>query len=187
MVDAAPADAAQLPPYLADDNVSRGIMSLLVQDRVKEEIFHLQEEHRVMINWLSGQIQNLKATISNCNGQFLMNFHVTARVKISSMFQDSHMLFFLKKSLKETINTGANWMTHTAPWQELLDNPKWPADVKNSNSKKRANDDSKLGVNESDDDSDESDYDVDSNDAELSLSDLEFEEDEVDSLLNIME
>jgi len=69
MIDAAPtANAAQLPPYLADDNVRRGILSLLVQDRVKEEIFRLQQEHCSMIKWLEGQIQNLKAAIKNCNG-----------------------------------------------------------------------------------------------------------------------
>ena len=70
MIDATPATTriAQLPPYLADDNVRRGILSLLVQDRVKEEIFRLQQEHHSMIKWVEGQIQNLKAAITNCQG-----------------------------------------------------------------------------------------------------------------------
>jgi len=31
MIDAIPTDVAQLPPYLADDNVRRGVASVLVQ------------------------------------------------------------------------------------------------------------------------------------------------------------
>ena len=49
MIDAIPTDVAQLPPYLIDDSVRLGIVSVLAQDRVKEEIFWLQEEHRHMI------------------------------------------------------------------------------------------------------------------------------------------
>jgi hypothetical protein len=69
MIDATPTtNVAQLPPYLTDDNVRRGILSLLVQDRVKEEIFRLQQEHCSMIKWLEGQIQILKVAITNCEG-----------------------------------------------------------------------------------------------------------------------
>ena len=93
--------------------------------------------------------------------------------------QDEHLLFFLRKSLKETISIGANWMVHTAPWEKILDNPKWPADIKNSNVK-AINNNSRADIDDSDDDFDEGDVD-------LSLSDLEFEEDEVDGLLKMME
>jgi hypothetical protein len=96
------------------------------------------------------------------------------------LFQDQHLLFFLRKSLKETINIGANWMVHTAPWGKILDNPKWPADVKDSNVKV-INNNSGADIDESDDDFD------DDSDVDLSLSDLEFEEDEVDSLLKTIE
>jgi hypothetical protein len=70
MIDAIPTDIAQLPPYLADDDVRRGITSVLMQDRVKEEIFRLQEEHHHMINWLDVRLQNLKATIMQCHGVY---------------------------------------------------------------------------------------------------------------------
>jgi hypothetical protein len=70
MIDATPTDVAWLPPYLADDNVRRGIACVLVQDRVKEEIFRLQEEHRNMIKWLEVRIQNLKTAIMQCEGMY---------------------------------------------------------------------------------------------------------------------
>ena len=65
-------------------------------------------------------------------------------------------------------------MAHTSPWETILDNPKWPADVKviNNNSNTRI---------------DGSDDDLNDGDVDLSLSDLEFEEDEVDSLVKMME
>ena len=108
-----------------------------------------------------------------------MNSHVDTALQIQCfLVQDQHLLFFLRKSLKETINIGANWMVHTAPWENILHNPQWPADVK----------DSKAVVNGgSSSNADESDDEFDDGDVDLSLSDLEFEEDEVDSLLEMIE
>lgn len=69
MVDTIPtADVAQLPPYLVNDDVRRGIASILVQDRVKEEIFRLREEYHNMIKWLEVRIQSLRTTIGQCHG-----------------------------------------------------------------------------------------------------------------------
>lgn len=70
MVDAIPTDAGQLPPYLADDKVQCGIMSILANDRAKEEICRLGEEYHAMIKWLDARIKNLKATIMRCHGAY---------------------------------------------------------------------------------------------------------------------
>jgi hypothetical protein len=68
MINATPTDVLQLPPYLADDDVRRGILSVLVQDRVREEIFRLQAEHHNLIQWLDIRLKNIKATIVQCDG-----------------------------------------------------------------------------------------------------------------------
>jgi hypothetical protein len=68
MADAMPTNPVQLPPYLANDKVRRGIASLLTKDRVKEEFYRLQVELRHMISWLEAQISTLKATIARCEG-----------------------------------------------------------------------------------------------------------------------
>ena len=41
MEDMVPTNATELPEYLSDDNVRHGIASILVIDRVKEEVFWL--------------------------------------------------------------------------------------------------------------------------------------------------
>jgi hypothetical protein len=70
MIDVIPTDLAQLPPYLTNDNVQRGIASILVQDRVKEEAFRLREEYHHMIKWLEERLENLKAAILQCHGMY---------------------------------------------------------------------------------------------------------------------
>lgn len=70
MVDAVPTDLVDLPPYLTDNNVQRGISSLLVQDRVKEEIIRLQIERCSMIEWMEVRIKELKNTIARCTGKY---------------------------------------------------------------------------------------------------------------------
>ena len=68
MADMVPTNATELPAYLSDDNVRRGIASILVIDRVKEEVFRLQAEHQHLIKWLNDQISNLKCAIALCSG-----------------------------------------------------------------------------------------------------------------------
>lgn len=68
MADAVPTNPTKLPAYLCDDNVHRGIASLLVTDRVKEEVFRLQKEYQHLIKWVKDQISNLKSAIALCSG-----------------------------------------------------------------------------------------------------------------------
>lgn len=68
MADSIPTNSSHLPPYVIDDNVRQGIAALLVQDRVKEELFRLQQEHHSMINWLKVRIRSLKDAITRCSG-----------------------------------------------------------------------------------------------------------------------
>ena len=96
---------------------------------------------------------------------------------------DTHLLFFLANSLKETIMVGTDWMIDTSPWANIMNNPQWPTDIKNS-SKKRVRTPIMDAVNEED----SSDIDeLDDDHVEFSISDVEVEEDEVDHLMNIME
>jgi hypothetical protein len=69
-------------------------------------------------------------------------------------------------------------MVQTSPWEKMLDNPKWPADIKGSNATV-INNNSSANIDESDDD-------FDNGDVDLLLSDFELEEDEVDGLLNMI-
>ena len=68
MADVVPTNPTELPAYLSDDNVRRGIASTLVIDRVKEEVFRLKQEYLHLIRWLKDQISNIKHAISNCSG-----------------------------------------------------------------------------------------------------------------------
>jgi hypothetical protein len=103
--------------------------------------------------------------------------------------KDTHLWFFLENSLKETIKVGTDWMIDTSPWADIMDNPQWPTDIKNS-SKKGVQTPIMDAVNEEDssDDDDMTDIDeLDDDHVEFSISDVEVEEDEVDHLVNIME
>lgn len=74
-------------------------------------------------------------------------------------------------------------MIDTSPWANIMNNPQWPTDIKNS-SKKRVRTPIMDAVNEED----SSDIDeLDDDHVEFSISDVEVEEDEVDHLINIME
>jgi hypothetical protein len=68
MADMVPTNATELPAYLSDDNVRRGIASILVIDRVKEEVFRLQAEYQHLVKWLNDQISDLKSAIALCSG-----------------------------------------------------------------------------------------------------------------------
>src|SRR5260370_38829248 len=49
---------------------------------------------------------------------------------------DEHLLFFLQNSLKETITVGTEWMIQTAPWEDIMNNPPWPADIQSSSGRR---------------------------------------------------
>jgi hypothetical protein len=70
MVDTMPTDPAELPPYLADDNVRQGIASMLTKDRVQEEFYRLRIELGLMIKWLTARISMLIAAIACCEGMY---------------------------------------------------------------------------------------------------------------------
>ena len=71
-------------------------------------------------------------------------------------------------------------MVHTSPWADIMGNPQWPADIKNSHGKHI-----QAAIVEEDDISDDGISELESEvDVE---SDIEFEEDEVDQLVNMME
>ena len=180
MIDAIPTDVAQLPPYLIDDSVRLGIVSVLAQDQAKEEIFRLQAEHRHMIKWLDVRLQNLKTTIMQCHGMFMF----PQEYKCQSdrfRFQDEHLLFFLQNSLTDTIKVGTNWMVHTSPWADIMGNPQWPADIKNSSGKHH-----QATIIEEEDISDDDGISEPESEVDVE-SDIELEEDEVDQLVNMME
>src|SRR6266478_9493691 len=100
---------------------------------------------------------------------------------------DEHLLFFLWNSLKETITVGTEWMIQTAPWEDIMKNPPWPADIQSSSGRSVQTGILDKTLKEMDV-SDEGWTDIDElEDNHVEFPDVEVEEDEVDHLVNMME
>jgi len=86
------------------------------------------------------------------------------------------------------MKVGTDWMIHTSRWADIMDNPEWPADIKNFKKQHI-----KTPVTDADNEEDASEdgmtdiEEVDDDDVEFSISDVELEEDEVDHLVKMME
>jgi len=91
-------------------------------------------------------------------------------------------MFFLQNSLKETIKVGHDWMIHTSPWADIMNNPEWPGDIldkhNQSGSKENKEDISDDGMSYTGESDDE---------VEFLMLDVNREEDEVSSLVDMME
>ncbi len=57
------------PPYLTNLEVQQGIGALLVQDRGEEESHRLRHELGALVQWISGNLQRVDWTLSNCTGK----------------------------------------------------------------------------------------------------------------------
>jgi hypothetical protein len=120
--------------------------------------------------------------IVSCGAQVrIQGFYVANTSLIYQfLFQDEHLLFFLENSLTETIKVGTDWRRHTSPWADVLGNPEWPAEIKNSHQK---HNEGAIAENTDEDISDNS-VTEEEVDVEFTISNIEVEEDEVDRLVN---
>lgn len=66
-----PEDLTEPPQYLYDEAVKSGISAMLMKDRAEEEKHRLQSELRIMISWLTSNLEAAKAAAGASQGAFL--------------------------------------------------------------------------------------------------------------------
>lgn len=70
MVDLLPTDASQLPPYLTDADIRRGMKAVEMKERAKEEMARLQQEHTIVQQWFHQQLSKFQVALGLCHGKF---------------------------------------------------------------------------------------------------------------------
>ncbi|KAJ8077132.1 hypothetical protein PM082_001560 [Marasmius tenuissimus] len=86
------------PPWMADENVRKGIRSLLEKDQCQEEITRLQHERNSIQTWFAEEWQALTQAITKCNDiSYLFNARKQKLVQLCTTWQNALGLLHASK------------------------------------------------------------------------------------------